>query len=112
MSRDDALVLDIVKAARLVKEFVGDLDKEAFCKDIKTQSSVLHQLLLIGEAVKRLSESYRNANPDVPWKRIAGMRDVLIHQYDEVDLDEVWKTVSVEMPKLSLQLERRAPRKS
>jgi uncharacterized protein with HEPN domain len=72
----------------------------------------LHQLLLVGEAVKRLSEDYRRKHPDVPWKRIAGMRDVLIHQYDEVDLDEVWRTVAVEIPKLISQLAVLVPPKS
>ena len=111
MSRDDAFVLDILKAAHLASEFIGDLTKQAFFKDIKTQSSVMHQLLLIGEAVKRLSDDFRSAHPDIEWKRIAGMRDVLIHQYDEVDLEEVWKTVQVEIPKLKSQLQALAPRK-
>jgi uncharacterized protein with HEPN domain len=65
----------------------------------------------MGEAAKRLSESYRNAHPDVPWKRIAGMRDVLIHQYDAVDLEEVWKTVSTEVPKVVSQLDPLVVRK-
>ncbi|OGI64104.1 MAG: hypothetical protein A2W18_01240 [Candidatus Muproteobacteria bacterium RBG_16_60_9] len=109
MSRDDAIVLDILKSAQLVIEFVGSLDKEAFLRDRKTQSAVLHQLLLVGEAVKRLSENYRAAHPEIPWKRVAGMRDVLIHQYD--DVDEVWKTVKAEIPKLSSQLQSLDPRK-
>ena len=70
MSRDDAIVLDILKSAQLVIEFVGSLDKEAFLRDRKTQSAVLHQLLLVGEAVKRLSENYRAAHPEIPWKRV------------------------------------------
>ena len=105
MSRDDAIVLDILSAARLTIEFLGDLDKDTFLRDRKTQSAVLHQLLLVGEAVKRLSERYRNASPDIPWRRVAGMRDVLIHQYDVVDLEEVWKTARVEIPRLISQLE-------
>ena len=109
MSRDDAIVLDILKSAQLVIEFVGSLDKEAFLRDRKTQSAVLHQLLLVGEAAKRLSENYRAAHPEIPWKRVAGMRDVLIHQYD--DVDEVWKTVKAEIPKLSSQLQSLVPRK-
>ena len=111
MSRDDAIILDILKSAQLVIEFVGSLDKEAFLRDHKTQSAVLHQLLLVGEAAKRLSENYRAAHPEIPWKRVAGMRDVLIHQYDDVDLDEVWKTVKAEIPKLSSQLQSLVPRK-
>ena len=59
MSRDKVIVLDILRAARLSTEFLGGTDKPDFLKDVKTQSAVLHQLLLIGEAVKRLSEEFR-----------------------------------------------------
>lgn len=110
MSRDNAIVLDILKSVKLAKEFVGDQDKASFFRDIKTQSAVLHQLLLADEAVKRLSEGLRNAHPDIPWKNVAGMRDVLIHKYDDVDIEEVWKTVRNEVPKLISQLEPLVPR--
>jgi len=105
MSRDNAIILDILKSARLATEFLGDTDQEGFNHDPKTQSAILHQLLLIGEAVKRLSDGFRNQHGSVPWKRIAGMRDVLIHQYDDVDLDEVWRTVRKDLPGLIAQLE-------
>ena len=89
MSRDDATLLDMLKAARLVVAFKGKLTKKAFLRDIKTQSAILHQLLVIGEAVKRLSEEFRRRHPQIAWVRIAGMRDKLIHQYDAEDLDEL-----------------------
>jgi uncharacterized protein with HEPN domain len=94
MSRDDATLLDILRAARLVLGFKGKLTKKGLLRDVKTQSAILHQLLVVGEAVKRLSEDFRSQHPQIPWIRIAGMRDKLIHQYDAVDLDEVWKTTT------------------
>ena len=100
MSRDDATLLDLLKAARLVVRFKGKLAKKAFLRDLKTQSAILHQLLVIGEAVKRLSEDFRARHPEIPWTGIAGMRDKLIHQYDAVDLDEVWKTVTKDIAPL------------
>lgn len=63
MSRDETTLLDILKAARLAVQFKGDLDKGAFLGDLKTQSAILHQLLLLGEAVKRLSEEFRTTTP-------------------------------------------------
>jgi uncharacterized protein with HEPN domain len=102
--RDPATILDIRRAAQLVLEFKADLAREDFLKDLKTQSAVLHQLLVIGEAVKRLSTEYRAEHPTVPWALIAGMRDKLIHGYDAVDLHEVWKTASDDMPKLLAEL--------
>jgi len=100
MSRDDATLLDILKAARLAVEFKGKLNKTAFLKDIKTQSAILHQLLVLGEAVKRLSDEFRVNHPKIPWTMIAGMRDKLIHEYNAVDLDEVWKTATTDIPRL------------
>ena len=111
MSRDDATLLDILKAARLVVEFKSKLAKKAFLRDIKTQSAILHQLLVIGEAVKRLSEEFRAQHPEIPWARIAGMRDKLIHQYDAVDLDEIWKTVTNDIAPLISFLEPLVPPK-
>jgi len=110
MSRDDATLLDILRAARLVTEFKGKLAKQAFLRDIKTQSAILHQLLVIGEAVKRLSEDFRAQHPEIPWLRIAGMRDKLIHAYDAVDLDEVWKTVTKDIAPLISFLEPLVPK--
>lgn len=72
MPRDD------LKAARLAIESRGAADKVAFLTDVKTQSAVLHQLLVIGEAIRRLSPEFREAHPEVPWRLIAGTRDKLI----------------------------------
>lgn len=109
-SRDDtATVLDLVRAARLVIEFRGGIGKPAFLTDRKTQSAILHQLLVIGEATKRLSEPFRARHPNLPWKLMAGMRDQLIHAYEDVDLEEVWKTATVEIPQLLPALEALAP---
>ena len=66
MRRDDAHLLDILKAARLAIEFKGAADKSEFLTDVKTESAVLHQLLIIGEAVKRMSPEFRSAHPQVP----------------------------------------------
>lgn len=90
--------------------FIESQDKNAFLADIKTQSSAPHQLLLPGEAVKRLSDDFRKRHAGVPCKQIAGMRDHLIHRYDAVDLEEVWKTVTVDLPVLAGALERLAPK--
>ncbi len=100
MPRDEAILLDIAHAAQLVLEFKQDLDKAAFINDIKTQSAILHQLMVLGEAVKRLSPEFRAHHPQVPWTLIAGMRDRLIHGYDVVDLNRVWKTAVADIPDL------------
>jgi uncharacterized protein with HEPN domain len=105
MSHDEVILLDIIHAVRLAVEFKQGMDKDEFLQDLKTQSAVLHQLMVMGEAVKRLSMAYRDQHPQIPWKLMAGMRDVLIHGYDIVDLNEVWKTVDVDVPEILPLLE-------
>src|SRR5205823_15096681 len=105
----EAHVLDILKAARLAIDFKGTADKAAFLADAKTQSAVLHRVLVIAEAVKRLSPDFRAAYPEVPWKLIAGTRDKLIHFYEGVDLEEVWKMVTSDVPQLIRWIEPLAP---
>jgi uncharacterized protein with HEPN domain len=112
MSRDQATLLDIVKAARLVCAFVQDMTKAHFVQDIKTQSAVQHQLLVMGEAVKRLSKDCRDQHAAIPWSLIAGMRNHLIHGYDTVDLDEVWHTATRDIPTLVTQLTPLLPPRS
>ena len=101
MQRDEVVLQDIVNAARLVKDFIQGFEKERFIQDWKTRSAVLYQITVIGEAVKRLSKEFRADHPEIPWALIARMRDNLIHGYDLVDWDEVWKTSTVDVPGLS-----------
>ncbi|MBI3491737.1 MAG: DUF86 domain-containing protein [Acidobacteria bacterium] len=111
MSRDDAVALDMLTAARRAVEFASGLTEDELGTDFKTQSALLHQLLVLGEAAKRLSDSFRDAHPETPWKAIAGMRDRIIHGYDDVDLREVWRTVDSDLPTLIVTLERLVPPK-
>lgn len=104
MSRDSAVVLDMIRAARLALEFSTGLAKDAFTTDLKTQSAVLHQLLVLGEAAKRISDSFRTEHPEIEWKPIAGMRDKVIHDYDDVDVEQVWRTVTNDLPALLVKL--------
>ncbi len=105
MWRDEATVADIVKAGRLIAQFIAGLTQDAFNTDLKTQSAVLHQLLIIGEAAKRLSEEFCAQRSTIPWRKIAGMRDKLMHAYELVDLDEVWKTAGADVPTLLSMLQ-------
>ncbi len=74
--------------------------ESAFSADYKTQDAVIRNFEIIGEAAKRLSDETRQLAPNVPWKQFAGFRDVLIHQYDGIDMAEVWLTVANDLPAL------------
>ncbi len=110
IARDEAVLLDILRAARLVISFRQDMTEAAFLDDLKTQSAILHQLMVMGEAVKRLSADFRDRHVEVPWALIAGMRDKLIHGYDIVDLEQVWQTAVEDVPELLSLLEPLVPR--
>ncbi len=107
---DNAILLDIAKAARSALNFKADADRTSFLNDPKTQSAVLHQLLIMGEAPKRLSDSFRQQYPTIPWKAMAGMRDNLIHEYDMADIEEVWNTLEIDIPHLLDSLEPLLPK--
>ena len=112
MSRDDAVLLDMLIAARRAVTFAAGLTREQLESDLKTQSAVLHQLLVLGEAAKRLSDVFRDEHSGTPWKAIAGMRDRIIHGYDDVDLGEVWRTIEADLPILTSTLEQLMPKSS
>jgi uncharacterized protein with HEPN domain len=105
MEKDLKILLDIVHAARLIIRFTENMTFEEFVDDERTQSAALYQILVIGEAVKRLSSEFRAQHPHIPWKLIAGMRDRLIHGYDVIDWVEVWNTVRRDIPDLLREIE-------
>lgn len=69
------------------------------------QDSVIRRLEIIGEAAGRVSRQCRDENPDIPWSQMRGMRNWVIHRYDDVDMDVVWETVEQDIPLLIAQLE-------
>ncbi len=105
MQRNLSLLLDMANACRQITNFTKDMTVEQFAGDLKTQSAVIHQFLVIGEVAKLLSEDFRKANPVFPWSAMARMRDKLIHHYRGVDLQEIWKTANSEIPRLLTFLE-------
>lgn len=109
MSRDTAYLLDILIYAKDAAEFTADMNKEAFFADHKCQFAVIRCFEVIGEAAKRVSLEFQEANPEIPWSKMAKMRDLLIHAYQRVDLGEVWDTVKNDIPGLIVAVERLVP---
>ena len=106
MSERDTLFLKhIALAIDDIASFTAE-GRSAFMADRKTQSAVVRQLEIIGEAVKNLSATLTAREPAVPWRQIAGTRDRLIHAYFSVDLDAVWAMVEQDLPTLRESVRR------
>ncbi len=98
--RDERLYLaEILEAIGRALEYTA-AGREAFFDDPKTQDAVVRNISLIGEAVRGLSEATRQGHPEIPWSKIAGTRDRVIHGYFNVDLDIIWEIVEAELPTL------------
>jgi uncharacterized protein with HEPN domain len=103
--KDDRFYLLHIRdaAARIVRYTYGG--RAQFDADSLVQDGVIRNLEVIGEAVKRLSAPLKDAHPAVPWKRVGGMRDILIHHYFGVQLDTVWEVVETHLPALAHEVD-------
>jgi len=107
MSKDDDVrIHHILDAAREAVSFVQGRCRKDLDTDRKLNLSVIRLLEIIGEAARGISDDFREAHPDLPWKSMAGMRDRLIHGYFDVNLDVVWETLTEDLPPLIAKLEK------
>ena len=98
-SRDAIYLEHVAERIRRIEE-AAETGREAFEASHVLQDAIIRNFEVIGEAVKQLSPELREAHPNVPWQRVAGFRDVLIHDYMGVDLDEVWNVIDKDLPRL------------
>ena len=106
MHRDAIHLADIIKSARMIQEYVSGASRQNFLGNNQLQDSVIRRFEIIGEAAGRVSQRLRDGSPDVPWSEMRGMRNRVIHRYDDIDMDIVWDTVEQDIPRLITQLER------
>ncbi len=100
MTKDPRVYLaHILECIQKIERFTAE-GKSRFLQDDMVQDAVIRNFEIIGEAAKRIDDVYRAAHPDIPWSALAGLRDVLIHQYEGIDLERVWAIVEKDLPPL------------
>jgi uncharacterized protein with HEPN domain len=109
MRSDDALLLDMLVAARKIQSFVGGMALAELRANEMAQSAVIRELQVIGEAARMVTDTTRIAHTEIDWRTIAGMRNRLVHEYFAIRLEIVWQTIQDEIPPLIAQLERHVP---
>ena len=109
MRSDDAWLLDMLLAARDAGEFVAGLTYPQFERSRLYQNAVMKAVEIVGEAAARISDDARAAHPELPWREMIGMRNLLVHVYFEIDISRVWQTVQESLPTLVDQLEPLVP---
>jgi uncharacterized protein with HEPN domain len=105
-NRDRQSLEDMLAAARKILRYAEDTTQETLPATPMRLDAVLYEIVVLGEAARRLSEEIRTAHPEVPWREIIGMRSIVTHGYDQVDDDELWQVIQRDLPDLMPKLEK------
>ena len=104
--QDKQALIDILTAIQQTLKYTQSVNRDRLQQDDEKQAAILYRLIIIGEATKRLSGNLRQQFPEVPWKQMAGLRDVVIHDYDELDFDILWNVVYVNLPDILPKIQK------
>jgi uncharacterized protein with HEPN domain len=104
-NRDRQSVEDMLRAGRKILDYARGCTRDTFPAESMRLDAVLYEIVVLGEAARRLSEEIRDRQPAVPWKDIIGMRSIVAHGYDQIDDDELWQVIEHDLPELLPKLE-------
>ncbi len=100
--KDDTLyVIHINECIERISRYIENLDKSAFLESLLIQDAVLRNLQILAESTQRLSTEFKDRHPDIPWHKIAGMRNILVHDYLGIDIDSVWVIATRDLASLA-----------
>jgi uncharacterized protein with HEPN domain len=106
MNKDPHYLLDMLNAAKLILIYTSGKTFQEFFEDTFFQDAVTRRIEILGEAARRVSNLTRAEIPDIAWHQIVGMRNVIAHEYNDIDLEVVWRVIQVELPRLIPILEK------
>ena len=109
MQRDLQFLLDMLQSAELILTYTAQCSKDEFVTNVQLQDAVIRRLLVIAEAARRVSTTTRQSLPNISWQEINGMRNRLVHEYNDVNLNIVWGVVQSEIPPLIEELKLQVP---
>jgi|AntRauTorckE6833_2_1112554.scaffolds.fasta_scaffold17317_2 uncharacterized protein with HEPN domain len=96
----------IIESIELINQYSSNMSKHDFYIEQEKQDAIIRRLEIIGEASKKLPENFRNKYSDVPWREMAGMRDILAHQYFGIDLEIAWETIKNKIPEIEPKIRK------
>ena len=104
MNRDQQFLLDMLLSAKIAVSYIQEKSKTDLENDLQLQDAIIRRLLIIGEASNRVSKKIQSDLPVIPWRLINGMRNRLVHEYDDINLNIVWDVIQYEIPSLIREL--------
>jgi uncharacterized protein with HEPN domain len=102
--RDAAYLLDMLQAAEKVSRFVQGKTMESFAADEILRDAVERNVAIIGEAARKVSEAFKDRHPEIPWRKMIAQRNVLVHEYDTISIDEIWSVATYHVRQLIADL--------
>ncbi|RKY90516.1 MAG: hypothetical protein DRQ01_09075 [Ignavibacteriae bacterium] len=109
MQRDKSYLIDIQISAESIVRYIEGKSSSTFYEDEMLQDAVIRRIEIMGEAASRISEDLKSQYPTLPWKKMKAMRNILIHMYDELELEIVWDTITKDIPGLLNEMKKILP---
>ncbi|MEK7164226.1 MAG: DUF86 domain-containing protein [Patescibacteria group bacterium] len=107
MRKSPMIFLDhIINSINLLEEYIQDLKYQDFVNNYEKQDAVIRRLEIMGEAIRNIPEEFLDNYPEIPWRDIVDFRNVLIHEYFDVNIERVWETIQKDIPEFKTKIEK------